>query len=99
MITLSSPPEIAKTLASRVRERRLARGWSQAEVARRAGVKQATYVLFERTGRVSLVRFIGILDVLGLSGELEQVGRSALPSGGSLADLVKSLPQRGKTRR
>jgi len=99
MITLSSPLEIAKTLAVRVRERRLERGWSQAEIARRAGVKLATYVLFERTGRVSLVRFIGILDVLGLSGEQEQLGKAALPAGGSLADLAKPLPQRGRTRR
>ena len=99
MLTLSSPPEIARTLASRVRERRLARGWSQAELARRAGVKLPTYVLFERTGRVALVRFIAILDVLGLSGELEQLGKTALPAGGSLAELAKPLPQRGKTRR
>lgn len=99
MITLSSPPEIAKTLADRVRERRLARGWSQAEIARRAGVKLATFVAFERTGRVSLVRFIAIVDVLGLVSEVEHLGRTALPAGGSLADLAKPLPQRGKTRR
>ena len=59
----------------------------------------ATFVAFERTGRVSLVRFISILDVLGLSGDLEHLGRTALPAGGSLADLAKPLPQRGKTRR
>ena len=99
MVTLSSPPEIAKTLADRVRERRLARGWSQAEIARRAGVKLATFVAFERTGRVSLVRFISIWDVLGLSGDLEHLGQTSLPAGGSLADLAKPLPQRGKTRR
>lgn len=99
MVTLSTPAEIARTLAQRVRERRLERGWSQAELARRAGVKLATYVLFERTGRVSLLRFIGIADVLGLGGELEQFGRSALPAGASLADLAKPLPKRGRTRR
>ena len=99
MITLQSPSEIAQLLARRVREQRLERGWSQAEIARRAGVKLATYILFERTGRVSLLRFVGILDVLGLSGELAQLGKTALPAGASLADLTKPLPQRGRTRR
>lgn len=99
MITLSSPSEIARSLAVRVRERRLELGWSQAEIARRAGVKLPTYVVFERTGQVALVRFIAILDVLGLSGELEQLGRTSLPTGGSLAELAKPPRQRGRTRR
>ncbi len=99
MLSLSTPVEIARTLAQRVREQRLQRGWSQAELARRAGVKLPTYVLFERTGRISLVRFIAIVDVLGLGGELEALGKSALPAGASLADLTKPLPQRGRTRR
>ena len=86
-------------MASRVRERRLERGWSQAEIARRAGVKLPTYVLFERTGRVALVRFIAILDVLGLGAEVENVGKTAVPVGASLADLAKPLPKRGRARR
>lgn len=99
MLSLYSPPELAKMLAQRVRARRLRLGWSQAEVASRAGVKLPTYVLFERTGRVALVRFISILEVLGLSGELEQLGKMALPAGGGLAEFAKPLPQRGRTRR
>ncbi len=99
MLSLSSPAEVAQNVATRVREHRLQRGWSQAELAQPAGVKQPTYVLFERTGRVSLLRFIAILDVLGLSAELENVGRMAVPAGASLADLAKPLPKRGRTRR
>ncbi|HLP07524.1 MAG TPA: helix-turn-helix transcriptional regulator [Opitutaceae bacterium] len=98
MLSLSTPVEIARTLAQRARDQRLQRGWSQAELARRAGVKLPTYVLFERTGRISLVRFIAILDVLGLSGEIETLGKSALPAGASLAELAKPLPKRGRTR-
>ena len=50
MISLKSATEIARELAHRVRERRLRRGWTQAELAKRAGVKPPTYILFERTG-------------------------------------------------
>lgn len=99
MLSLSSPAEIVQGLASRVREHRLQRGWSQAELAQRAGVKLPTYVLFERTGRVSLLRFIAILDVLGLGAEVENVGKTAVPVGASLADLAKPLPKRGRARR
>lgn len=58
-------------------------GWRAdgARVARRAGVRPATYVLFERIGRASLVRFIAILDVLDLSAEVEQLAKAALPVG------------------
>lgn len=99
MLSLSSPPEVAKILAGRVRKRRLERGWSQAELARRAGLKLATYIVFERTGQVSLLRFISIVDVLGFSAELQQLGASTLPAGVTLAELAKPLRQRGKTRR
>lgn len=99
MVTLKSPAEIGALLAQRVREQRLQRGWSQAELARRAGLKLPTYVLFERTGRVSLLRFIAVLEVLGLSGEIEQLGALSLPAGASLAELARPLPQRGRTRR
>lgn len=87
MATLSAPPEIAKTLASRAREHRLARGWSQAEVARRAGVKPATYVLFERSGRVSLVGTLATVRG-GISFEY---AASSLSTGHELAPLALPL--------
>lgn len=59
--------EAAGQLAARVRARRLERGWTQAELARRAGVPLGTWKRFEQTGRlafVDLVRAAFVLDEL-----------------------------------
>lgn len=98
MLSIKSPSEIASELANRLKVRRLARGWSQAEMAERAGLKQGTYVLFERTGRVSFLRLIKILDVLGLADEVDRIGRTEDLSQVSLADLTQPQRQRGRRR-
>jgi len=95
MLSLKSAPEIATDLAARIRIRRLRRGWTQAEIARRAGLKEPTYVLFERTGRISLLRLLKILDVLELSGEFEKIGAREDLHGMTIDDIVKPQRQRG----
>lgn len=52
-------------MADRVRDRRLARGWTQAELAERAGLALPTLKLFERTGHISLDRLLRIASALG----------------------------------
>ena len=54
-----------RRLVDRVRERRLGRGWTQAELAERAGLALPTLKLFERTGRISLDRLLRIASALG----------------------------------
>lgn len=95
MLSLKSAPELATDLASRLRTRRLRRGWTQAEIARRAGLKEPTYVLFERTGRISLLRLLKILDVLELSGEFEKIGAQEDLHGLTMDDIVKPQRKRG----
>lgn len=95
MLSIKSAPEIASVLAARVRERRLRRGWTQGEIARRAGIKEPTYVLFERTGRISLLRLLKVLDVLELIGEFERIGAEQDLHGLRLEDLVKPPRKRG----
>lgn len=95
MLSLKSAPEQATDLASRIRTRRLRRGWTQAEIARRAGLKEPTYVLFERTGQISLLRLLKILDVLELSGDFEKIGAQEDLHGLTLDDIVKPQRQRG----
>lgn len=95
MLSLKSAPELASDLASRLRERRLRRGWTQAEIARRAGLREPTYVLFERTGRISLLRLLKVLEVLELSGEFERIGTQQDLHGLTLDDIVKPQRKRG----
>jgi transcriptional regulator with XRE-family HTH domain len=98
MLTIKSAPEIARDLAGRVRARRLRRGWTQSEMAKRAGVKPATYVLFERTGHISLLRLLKILDILGLSEEFDRIGRQEDLSMLTLAQVTQPERKRGRSR-
>ena len=66
MLLLSvTPAQVAIEIADRVRDRRLARGWTQAELAERAGLALPTLKLFERTGQVSLDRLLRIAAAFG----------------------------------
>jgi transcriptional regulator with XRE-family HTH domain len=98
MLSLKSPTEVAAELAARVRERRLQRAWTQNEIAHRAGIKTATYVLFERTGRISLIRLLKVLEVLELIEEFDRIGRGQDLAGISLDELTKPERQRGRRK-
>ena len=99
MLVIKSAIEIAQELAQRIRARRLRRGWTQAEMARRAGVRPATYVLFERTGRIALIRLIKILDILDLAEELDRIGRQEDFAGMTLAQVTQPQRKRGSRKR
>jgi transcriptional regulator with XRE-family HTH domain len=95
MLSLKSASEIARELAQRVRARRLRRGWTQAELAKRAGVRPATYILFERTGRIAVIRLLKVLDVLDLANEFDHIGRQEDLAGMSLAQITQPERKRG----
>ena len=97
MITLKSHAEIATQLAGRLRDRRLHRGWTQGELASRAGIRPATYVLFERTGKISLLRLLKVLEVLDLSEEFDRIGKGEDLAGMTMTQLL--APQRKRGRR
>jgi len=49
-----TPAEIAEALGTRIRVRRLALGWGQAEAASRAGVSYSTWRRMEAEGKASI---------------------------------------------
>lgn len=67
-------------------------------MARRAGIKTATYVMFERTGRISLIRLLKVLEVLELLEEFDRIGRGQDLAGISLDELTKPERQRGRRK-
>lgn len=98
MLSLKSTQEVAADLASRVRERRLQRGWTQDEMALRSGMKTPTYVLFERTGRIALARLLKIFEVLDWLDVFDQIGRAQDLTGLSLDDLAQPERKRGRRK-
>ena len=57
--------EIAVEIAKQVKEHRIHLGYKQVDFAKRMGIPYPTYQLFERTGKISLVRFLTILTAVG----------------------------------
>ncbi|MET0262929.1 MAG: helix-turn-helix domain-containing protein [Rariglobus sp.] len=98
MLSLKSTQEIALDLANRVRERRLQRGWTQDEMALRAGMKTPTYVMFERTGRIALARLLKVFEVLEWIEAFDQIGRGQDLTGVSLDELTRPERKRGRRK-
>lgn len=68
LLLLPTPVDVERRLARRLRDARTARGWTQAELARRSGLGLATVARLERTGQgqiSSLTRLCAALDRLG----------------------------------
>lgn len=91
--------ESVRAFLGRLRAQRLARNWSQAELARRAGISRASYQNFE-TGYgnltiVNLVRILGVLDyVKRLPDLIPEVQESR-----TLETMVKQLRPRVRARK
>lgn len=98
-LQLQSPGEMVRSLAGRVKTLRLQRGWTQQEVADRAGLTLATYQRFERTGRIALERLLRIALVLDALDGFDRL--FALPPAQSLTELAERTrhPPRQRGRR
>ncbi|MDT8437332.1 MAG: helix-turn-helix transcriptional regulator [Gemmatimonadota bacterium] len=95
-IELQAPQDIARVLARRVKVLRLDRGWTQRELAERAGVALATYRRFERTGRISLERLLRLALVLDALGGFHQL--FVRPPAQSLEEMERRVERPGRQR-
>jgi transcriptional regulator with XRE-family HTH domain len=95
-IELRTPGEVARLLARRVRALRLDRGWTQQELAERAGLAPATYRRFERTGHVSLERLLKLAVVLDARAGFDQLFVRAPAQ--SLAELERGAERQARQR-
>ncbi|HET7228879.1 MAG TPA: helix-turn-helix transcriptional regulator [Longimicrobium sp.] len=98
-LELQTPAEILEEIAERARALRLERGWSQAELARRAGINVETLRRFERTGKIALERLVMLAVVLGAVQPLGQL--FPRPPVRTLDDLERrdALPKRAPRKR
>jgi transcriptional regulator with XRE-family HTH domain len=96
--TLRNPNHLIREIGKRIRTHRLARGWTQAELAERSGVSLSTLKLMEREGKGSLQRLAKIAVILNLDSELRQLFTSPQPLE-SINDLETPNRQRGHNKR
>ena len=68
---------LIREIGTRLRSHRLAAGWTQAELAERAGLSVSTLKLLERTGKGSLQRLARVAVALNLDGELRELFRES----------------------
>lgn len=97
-IQLQTPDEVARSLARRVKELRLAAGWKQATLAARSGVTLASLKRFEYTGKAALENLLRLCHALGRLDEFDRLLRP--PAARSLAELEARasvpIPKRGR---
>ncbi len=97
ILSIKTPQEVAKELADRLRQHRLARAWSREELARRSGVTVASIKHFELTGAISLHRLLSLCFTLKVIDDFDTV--LSLPSPTTMQELKKSLQTRQRGRR
>lgn len=71
--TQRNPVTISRAIGHRLRECRLAKGWTQEELAQRSGVAASTLKLLESKGQGSFQRLIRVAVALGVDGELREL--------------------------
>ena len=72
-LDIQNPAEIAKRIAEKVKTRRLELNLTQLGLAKRAGIKFATYRRFEQTGEISLRGLLQIGFALNALSDFEQL--------------------------
>lgn len=77
---LPTPAEAEQTLASRIRAARKAHRWTQATLARRAGLALATVARLERTGQGQISSLTRVCAALGRLEDFDALLRPSPPT-------------------
>lgn len=93
-----NPVVIAREIGQRLKRLRLAKGWTQEELAERSGVAVSTLKLLETSGSGSFQRLILIAVALGVDGELRGLF-SNINTMESIEAVKRSERQRAPRRR
>ena len=73
MISQQLPLTISQELADRVKALRLRKEWSREALAASSNVNVYSLKRFERTGQISLERFLSICAALGVASEFDRL--------------------------
>jgi transcriptional regulator with XRE-family HTH domain len=95
LFLMLTPADVEATLARRVREARKAKGWTQAERAKRSGLSVATVARFESTGQGQVTSLIGLCSALGRLEDFDAVLKVTAPAS---LDELRRLRARGGER-
>lgn len=96
-LKLRNPGSLIREIGHRLRRQRLAKGWTQEELAERAGLSISTLKLMEREGKGSLQRLAKVAVALDLDGELRFLFAEQ-KNYGSLDDVERTKRQRAPRR-
>lgn len=99
MLSIKSPSEVAFDLANKIRQLRLAKSWSRAELAERAGINVHTLKHFETTGQISLTRLLALCFVLGAINEFDSILQQQPPRTMEQFKASINPRQRGRPRK
>lgn len=96
MLSIKSPREMAKELAYRLRQYRLAQAWSREELALRSGVTAASIKRFELTGAISLHRLLALCITLNALDDFDRVLVLKTPPSMQILKKILHTRQRGR---
>jgi transcriptional regulator with XRE-family HTH domain len=94
---LRNPSQLLRQIGQRLRDHRKARGWTQAELAERAGLSLSTLKLLEREGRGSLQRLAKVAVILDLDSGLQGLF-AEVPTYASLEEVEATHRKNGGSR-